>query len=273
MQYDPVKDSLGRFFQSNTFLHRIFFALLHLFFLRAWHVRKAVRKLFKSIKKNNIRILDAGTGFAQYTYFMARLTPRAEILAVDVKRDYLETAFAFFKKINLAHRVFFAFEDLTALKAKGPFDFILCVDVMEHIEDDIGVFRNFEKVMEPGGYVLINTPSDQGGSDVSEEGESSFIEEHVRDGYNLAELQKKLSDAGLEPVEAYYTYGKYGSLAWRFMIKYPIQMLGLTKWLMLLLPLYYIPVLPVGLLLHALDVHVENKTGTGVIVIARKPAA
>lgn len=40
--------------------------------------------------------------------------------------------------------------------------------------------------------LLISTPSDQGGSDVSGDGEASFIEEHVRDGYNINDIQDKL---------------------------------------------------------------------------------
>jgi hypothetical protein len=37
--------------------------------------------------------------------------------------------------------------------------------------------------------------------------------------------------------------------------------------------LYYLPVLPVGLLLNALDLRRPNPTGTGLVVVARKPLA
>ena len=155
-------------------------------------------------------------------------------------------------------------------QAPGPFDVILSVDVMEHIEDDRAVFRNFERVLEKGGYVIINTPSDLGGSDVQEDSDESFIGEHVRDGYNLDELKTKLSEAGLHTVVAKYTYGRYGSLAWRFLIKYPMKMLSSNKTFLLLLPFYYIPFLPFGMILNALDLHTENEAGTGVLVVARK---
>ena len=54
------------------------------------------------------------------------------------------------------------------------------------------------EALRPGGYVIVNTPSDLGGSDVSGEGDESFIGEHVRDGYNRAELEAKLVRAGFE---------------------------------------------------------------------------
>ena len=271
MDYDPIKDYLGRFFNASPLLQRTFFGLLDLFFLRAWHVKKELRGIFgKYGDQKTVRVLDAGTGFAQYSYFIARSFPASQILAVDIKEDYLANAKAFFSKIGLDKRTTFAYEDLTELKAEGPFDVILSVDVMEHIEDDRAVFRNFERVLEEGGYVIINTPSDLGGSDVQGDSDESFIGEHVRDGYNLDELKAKLSDAGLRTVVAKYTYGKYGSLAWRFLIKYPMQMLSANKIFLLILPLYYIPVFPFGMMLNALDVRTNNDQGTGVLVVASK---
>ena len=271
MEYDPIKDFLGRLFNSSPLLHRLFFWLLDLFFLRAWHVKKELRSIFAQMStKEKIQVLDAGTGFGQYSYFMARSFPSADILAVDIKEDYLQNARRFFKQTGLDKKTRFAYEDLTNLSVNGPFDVILSVDVMEHIEDDRAVFRNFERVLAKGGYVIINTPSDLGGSDVNADSDHSFIGEHVRDGYNLDELAGKLSEAGLVTTVSKYTYGKYGSLAWRFLIKYPMQMLSASKLFLVLLPFYYLPVLPFGMVLNALDLNVENKTGTGVLVVARK---
>ena len=273
MHYDPIKDVLGSLAEKHPALQRLLYGLLDLLFLRAWYVQREVRALLARYPEDQeIRVLDAGTGFGQYAYFIARTFPNAEILAVDVKEDYLENARRFFDQTPYGSRVRFAVEDLTDLKAEGPFDFILSVDVMEHIEDDRGVFRHFARVLAPGGTVLINTPSDQGGSAVEEEGDESFISEHVRDGYNIDELQDKLREAGLEPVRAQYTYGPYGSRAWRWMIQRPMKWMGRSTAFAAVLPFYYLPVAPVGFALHALDVRHDNQTGTGLLVAARKPA-
>ncbi len=271
MFYDPIKDRLGRVFSQNPALQRLFYRLLDLFFLRAWYVQREIRRLFAEVPAGRpIRVLDAGTGFGQYAWFMAHEFPETQILAVDVKEDYLANARRFLDKTAEGARVRTAYDDLTALEAEGPFDFILSVDVMEHIEDDRAVFRNFARVLAPGGHVLVNTPSDLGGSGVEAEGETSFIEEHVRDGYNRAELEGKLRDAGLEPVHTLYTYGAHGSLAWRLLIKIPMQMLSRSRAAWLLLPFYYLPVLPLGLWLNAKDLQQENEAGTGLLVVARK---
>ena len=272
MRYDPIKDRLGDFFSRRPLLQKVFYGLLNMFFLRAWYVRREIRRLLSELSPGRpIRVLDAGTGFGQYAYFIARSFPNAHVHAVDVKHDYLDNARRFLDQTPQGQQVTLAQDDLTDLQAEGPFDVILSVDVMEHIEDDRAVFRHFARVLRPGGYVLVNTPSDLGGSDVQHESDTSFIEEHVRDGYNIDELEEKLRTAGLEPVKTIYTYGPYGSLAWQMLIKRPIQWLGTTWAFIVLLPLYYLFALPVGLVLHKLDVEHENTEGTGLLVIAQKP--
>ena len=144
---------------------------------------------------------------------------------------------------------------------------------MEHILEDELVFQNFSKSLQPGGILLISTPSDQGGSDTDhhdEEGLHGFIEEHVRDGYNMEDIRKKLLTAGFSRVETSYTYGKYGSVAWKLSMKVPIQLLGVSKLFYLILPLYYLIVFPFCALLNWVDVNRTNKCGTGLLVKAVK---
>lgn len=272
MKYDPIKDRLGQIVSRHPVLQRLFYGLLNLLFLRAWYVRREVRRLLGRLPDDRpLRVLDAGTGFGQYAYFVARTFPNAEVRAVDVKREYLERARTFVDQTPYADRIEWALDDLTELESEGPFDLILAVDVMEHIADDEAVFEHFERVLRPGGHVVINTPSDQGGSDVQEEGDEGFIGEHVREGYGRTELAEKLRKAGLKPVKGIYTYGLYGSTAWRWLIKWPMQMLGVTWASLVVLPFYYVAALPLGLVLNAVDVERDNERGTGLFVVARRP--
>ena len=99
MRYDPIKDRLGRLFSRRPLWQKLFYALLHLFFLRAWYVRREVRRLLGAMPPDqSIQVLDAGTGFGQYAYFMARTFPHAQVLAVDIKQDYLDNARHFFDR-------------------------------------------------------------------------------------------------------------------------------------------------------------------------------
>ncbi|PSQ68991.1 MAG: class I SAM-dependent methyltransferase [Bacteroidetes bacterium QH_2_64_26] len=272
MKYDPIKDRLGELASRHPLLQRLLYGLLNLLFLRAWYVRREVQRLLGALPDDRpIRVLDAGTGFGQYAYFVARTFPNAQVRAVDVKIEYLDRARRFADQTPQANQIEWAIDDLTALQSEGPFDLILAVDVMEHIADDETVFEHFGRVLRPGGHVIINTPSDRGGSDVRAEGDESFIGEHVREGYGRKELSEKLRAVGLEPVRALYTYGPYGSAAWRGLIKWPMQMLGATWASLVVLPFYYAAALPLGLLLNATDVQWDNDEGTGLFMVARRP--
>ena len=274
MEYDPIKDRLGDWFSRFPVLQRLFYGLLNTLFLRAWYVRREVRRLLDDVPSDRpVRVLDAGTGFGQYAYFVAREYPNARIRAVDVKPVYLDRARQFVNQTAQAAQITWAIDDLTRLRSQGPFDLILSVDVMEHIADDRAVFEHFARVLRPGGHVIINTPSDQGGSDVQSDDDESFIGEHVRDGYAMRDLEAKLEAAGLRPVRSLYTYGRYGSTAWRWLIKRPMQLLGATWGALVVLPLYYLVALPLGLWLNQRDMAAPNASGTGLLVVAQKPAA
>jgi SAM-dependent methyltransferase len=161
--------------------------------------------------------------------------------------------------------------DLTQLAAEETYDLVLCVDVMEHIEEDEQVFANFRRALKEGGQLLISTPSDQGGSDVHDhEGEESFIDEHVRDGYNIDDIQEKLKKAGFDRTEAYFTYGKPGQMAWRLSMKIPILMLNVSKLFFVVLPFYYLITYPFALVLNWMDVRGKHEKGTGLIVKAKR---
>jgi hypothetical protein len=146
----------------------------------------------------------------------------------------------------------------------------MCVDVMEHILEDVTVFKNFHEAMKPGAMLLISTPSDQGGSDVHEETGESFIGEHVRDGYPVEEMAEKLKLAGFSKFEILYSYGSPGKIAWRLSMKYPMLMLNTSKVFFILIPFYYILTYPFSYFLNWMDTYTKHKTGTGLIVKAWK---
>lgn len=270
MQYDPIKRRLGVFFNQSPFLRKTFFRLLDLLLLRAWHVKKEIRQ-WKNEHPGKADVLDAGSGFGQYDFFLGSLHKQWQIHAIDVKAEQIDDNRKFFGKIGYDN-VHFELGDLTKYARKNAFDLIISVDVMEHILEDVKVFENFYQSLKPGGMVLISTPSDQGGSDVHDHNHDSFIEEHVRDGYNIDEILEKLKKAGFEKTVARYQYGKPGKVSWRLSMKYPLMMLNRSKLFFMLLPFYYLLTYPVAFFLNRKDVKEDHESGTGLIVKAWKKA-
>jgi SAM-dependent methyltransferase len=268
MQYDPIKKIFGDVARASTVFRRSFYFLLDLMFLRAWYVKRALRRLLDP-RREPFRLFDAGSGFGQYSYFLARRYRQASIHAVDVKDEQIADCAEFFPRAHLTN-ITFSVEDLTQPLHTNEFDVILSVDVMEHIVDDVRVFKNFAQALKPGGMVLINTPSDQGGSDAHDDHDESFIGEHARNGYGAQEITDKLALAGLRVREISYTYGPIGMMAWRLGIKYPMLMLNRSKALFVLLPFYYLATLWLTLLLMYADYAGKNTAGAGLLVVAEK---
>jgi len=269
MQYDPIKRVLGDVFNKTPFLRRVFYNLLDLLLLRTWHVHKELRAWAANCHNKEQQVLDAGSGFGQYTYYLSGMNPKWNILAVDVKEEQVSDCNQFFRAIG-RHNVLFRIADLVKYRQPNSYSLILAVDVMEHILEDVEVFKNFQASLRSGGMLLISTPSDQGGSDVHGDDEASFIEEHVRDGYNIQDIQDKLKLAGFRRVEAHYSYGKPGQISWRLSMKYPMLLLNASKLFFIVLPFYYLVTFPVSLILNWLDVNGKHASGTGLIVKAWK---
>ena len=268
MQYDKIKQTLGVVFNRNPFLRKCFYAMLDLLLLRTWHIKKELRRL-KKIIPDDASVLDAGAGFGQYTYFMSKLGRNWQIKAVDVKAEQVDDCNHFFAKIARSDRVRFEVADLTDFCEPHKYDLAISIDVMEHIVDDMAVFRNICASLKPGGVLLVSTPSDKGGSDADNHKES-FIDEHVRDGYNIDEIRNKMTEAGFSKVDVQYTYGRPGRISWMMSMKYPMMMLEVSKIFFILLPFYYLVTFPFCLALNLLDVSMRHKSGTGLKVLGSR---
>jgi SAM-dependent methyltransferase len=269
MQYEPIKRSVGKVFSGPLFMRKLLYCLLDLLLLRTWHVMKALRTIRKELP-DNANILDAGSGFGQYSWRMSHMNKHWKITGVDIDKDHIEDCTGFFSRAGMVDRVTFRVADLTSYREPDKYGLILSVDVMEHISDDESVFRNFFSSLRNDGILLISTPSDRGGSDVHNREDESFIGEHVRNGYSINDITGKLIAAGFRIIEVKYTYGMPGNISWHLSIKYPVRLLNKSYLFALVLPVYYLIVFPVALILNIFDLRLTHKTGTGLKVTARK---
>ncbi|MEX0890412.1 MAG: class I SAM-dependent methyltransferase [Balneolaceae bacterium] len=271
ISYDQVKDRFAGVIRRSTIIRRLFYLMLDLLFLRSWYIRRLLRIYGDKRDHKAWTLLDAGCGFGQYDRFILDRFKSVLVTAVDVKDSYLKDCRSFFSGTGRGERVRFERVDLLTFDHKESFDMILCVDVLEHIEEDRKVLENLRGSLKPGGVILIHSPSHLSEED-ADEGESSFVDEHARSGYSRSELSEKLLTAGLKPLETNYTYGRWGHLSWVWVVKWPMMLLnkaGMAGGL-LLLP-YYLVILPIGLLLNRIDMIGVNRKGTGIYAVGRRP--
>ena len=268
--YDPVKDRFADIIRNSKWLRRIFYFLLDLFFLRSWHIRHILKeKGHKLDQKREWKLLDAGCGFGQYDRFILSQFKNVSIHSVDVKQDYLEDNRHYFQYDIKQKRIQFYEANLLDFSSKVKFDFIICVDVLEHIEDDVTVMKNLQNCLRDGGYFLMHSPSHYSEEDADED--DSFVGEHARPGYSKGEIASKLNTAGFDFVKPHYTYGYWGHKAWVLSVKWPMIWFNkLNLFAVIPLLIYYPIVMSFCLLMNLVDLFTKNKKGNGVYALARK---
>lgn len=268
--YDPVKDKFSDIIKGSRFLRRVFYALLDLFFLRSWHIRRLIKKHGHQFeKKKKWNLLDAGSGFGQYDRFILKSFNNVFVDAVDVKQEYLDESIRFFEKEIEKKRIRFRTEDLLEFKTEKKYDLVICVDVLEHIENDVKVIKNMSSVMNEGGIFIMHSPSHYSEEDA--DGDDSFVGEHARAGYSKQEITNKLEKSGLKPVNVHYTYGFWGHKAWILSVKWPMlwfNRFGLSASLLLLF--YYPLAMPFCLIMNFSDLYSSNRKGNGVYAVGEK---
>jgi len=117
----------------------------------------AGRKFYDSLYRERIRkhlrpgqrLLDAGCG--RYLRFCKELSDTAEVVGIDLD-TVLET--------DNQRQPFGVRGDLSRLPfPAGHFDVVISRSVIEHLEDPGAVFREFSRVLRPGGKVILVTPN------------------------------------------------------------------------------------------------------------------
>lgn len=73
--------------------------------------------------------------------------------------------------------------------ADGTFDLVTSLDVIEHIDDDVGALREMWRVLRPGGHVLLTVPAHRfmwGDQDEINMHKRRYVAGEIRDRLNLS---------------------------------------------------------------------------------------
>jgi len=157
--------------------------------------------LRRHLRKGRLRTFDAGCGNGVFSIY-ARLAGN-EVVAASFSTAEQEAAR---RRANVvgASGIEFRTLDLRDLEdhrsALGVFDQIICLETIEHVNDDEGLVRSLVAMLQPGGRLLLSTPFADHHPLYSEERHPSPVEDgsHVRYGYSQQRLREITQDAGLE---------------------------------------------------------------------------
>ena len=260
-----MKKYLRGIIGRNVPLRKLFYKSLGVLFLREWYVKRAIRKL-PLAGREDVEILDAGSGFGQYSYYCAKQFSTASVLGLEVVPGHVSDCNRFARSAGLQRLRFEEF-DITHLEYQDRFDLVLSVDVLEHIENDRDLISRFFDALKPDGHLVISTPTVYR----SHHDDAGFVGEHVREGYQEEEIVGLFSAAGFRLESIVYGYGKWGDLSWRIGMRNAMRLASRGGCLRFFGILYLFLVSPVVLPLMGLDFIWKNRRGTSIIVVAQKP--
>ena len=151
------------------------------------------------------RILEVGCGIGNITGF---LTDRELVIAMEPKAPFLEEARRRFK---LRDGFELVSGDICSEKILGfsryRFDTVLCINVLEHLKDDSKALRNIERLLRPGGRLILVSPAIPFLFGTIDESDGHYRR------YTRGELMSKVSSAGMTVGKIFYA-NLFGILIW-----------------------------------------------------------
>jgi len=158
------------------------------------------------------RIADAGCGRGMITLACARRFPTAEVFGVDLDEDQNRVNSEIAKKVGLK-KVQFVTMDAMKLPELGRFDLIISMDMLEHLDDDLGAVKMFCEALGPSGHLLVHVPHLTRNIFGWQRENWMDIDGHVRPGYTKDGLTRLLARGGLHVKICIYNYNTMETLA------------------------------------------------------------
>ena len=151
------------------------------------------------------RVLEIGSGTGNLT---RQLVPRDRYVASDINPLYISTLGALIPdRPYLDVQICDVTRRETFPAAGADFDTVICLNVLEHVEDDRGSLENIRAVLRPGGHALILVPRGPGLLGTLDE-----VLGHRR-RYTPASLRAVADAAGFE-VREIHDFNRVGTPAW-----------------------------------------------------------
>jgi SAM-dependent methyltransferase len=153
-------------------------------------------------------IIEVGAGIGTFTHY---LKSRERVFATDVAQnciDVLSQLFQVQPNIAIEELDITRPTDIQLWKPREV-DTIICLNVLEHIDDDVTALKNMREMIKPGAHIIMMVPAFQNAY-----GTIDRLDGHFR-RYSSSELKSKLVSAGFETVRLRY-FNSVGLLAWYY---------------------------------------------------------
>lgn len=179
---------------KNNFYWKVYYQVLGVPFLSA-HLVYFLLKKFGDFKKTD-RVLDYGTGDG---VFLNQLTIDFNLTGIGIDRlkNRIIKATWVSEKNKLGNN--FITSDFSKINLAEKFDKVLCLDILEHVDNLENAIAQISAFLKKGGQVFIQAP--RGGDKkifIKKEVFTYGDDEHKRSGIDLEQIRKILQKNKLE---------------------------------------------------------------------------
>lgn len=101
------------------------------------------------------RVLEAGCGVGAQTILLARNSPEARFVALDISRDSLVAARARVSAVGLANVAFHQGDIFRLPYGDESFDHVFVCFLLEHLPDPVGALRGLRRALKRGGTITV----------------------------------------------------------------------------------------------------------------------
>jgi 2-polyprenyl-3-methyl-5-hydroxy-6-metoxy-1,4-benzoquinol methylase len=147
-------------------------------------------------------VLEVGCGVGTFTALIA--AAGHDVTAIDINPSYVATARS---RLSAQSRVTVVEGDATRMSWAASFDTVVLLDVLEHIEDDVGFLRRLRACLKPGGRLVAKVPAGQWLYSPMDAAIGHFRR------YSKKSLRRVLAAADLAAIEQRY-FNAAGILGW-----------------------------------------------------------
>jgi glycosyltransferase involved in cell wall biosynthesis len=152
-------------------------------------------------------VLEIGAGIGNLT---VHLVPRDRYRATDINTDYLDYLANFaLGKPYLEVGALHAESPSDFAPLAGRFDTVVCLNVLEHLDEPVRVLENFHRALAPGGRAIVLVPA------VPSRFNSLDRALGHRLRYTAERLRQVVTTAGFE-AERLFDFNRAGVPGWRF---------------------------------------------------------
>lgn len=170
-------------------------------------LRIRARRILPLLDRLKFRdVLDVGCGMGFFSFEIARKHKNIQVIGIDNDKELIERNNSIAGQSGLINSTFM-FLDISNMEFREKFDLVFCIDMLEHLENDMTAIGLIYDALRKGGKAIFHVPGFYRRWLFFRKKVNFDVKGHVRPGYTLEQIKGKIKKNNFKILSIYYTYG------------------------------------------------------------------